>query len=219
MKHDSAFTIAEHFFSALKPYCKVGEGEFVMETELICIAGGLRRGKPDVHDIEIVASPLMDHPPLEFGKPFYGTYFDRELMRLQEEGWLLEAMKSGPKLKQYVIDVSKFGFDSPADPFKIEFYIVTPPAQFGVDLMIRTGPGSQNDNYSQWIVTPKEKGGALPNGYRVRQAAVWSIDQLNEKGEPKKTEIPLQMPTERSFFDFLGMNWIQPSDRHAKWRR
>ena len=102
---------------------------------------------------------------------------------------------------------------------RVLFYLVTPPAQFGVDLMIRTGPGSTTDNFSQWIVTPRSKGGALPDGYRVKHAAVWSVDQLNEKGEPKPTELPLQMPTEHSFFKFLGMDWINPRDRHAKWGR
>lgn len=219
MKYDDAYKIAERFYFWLEPFVQFGPGPGSDYRDLICIAGGLRREKPDVHDIEIVAAPSMDAPPLEFGKPMYRTIFEQELARLQAEGWLLDALKNGSKLKQYVIDVKKFGFEAPAEPFKIEFYLVTPPAQFGVDLMIRTGPGEADDNFSQWIVTPRSKGGALPDGYRVKHAAVWRDEQLDSKGEPKPTELPLQMPTERSFFKFLGMDWINPPDRHAKWGR
>ena len=207
MKYDKAYSIAERFYAWLEPFVQVGRGEVGEDRELICIGGGLRREKPDVHDIEIIAAPSMDIiPPLEFGRPACRTLFDRELTRLQEEGWLLDALK-------------KLGFEAPIEAFKVEFYLVTPPAQFGVDLVIRTGPGKKEDNFSQWIVTPRGKGGALPDGYRVKHAAVWRDDQLDEKGEPKPTEIPLQMPTEHSFFDFIGMDWIDPPKRHAKWGR
>lgn len=222
MKHEPGMQIALSLVEWLASSCEVDP---MTGEALIVIAGGLRRGlemedKPDVHDIEIVAQPTQKSPPLAFGQKPYATFFDKMLSQIQEEGYLGKALKNGPKLKQYEINLPRFGIEPVNEkPFKVEFYLVTPPAQFGVDLVIRTGPGKEEDNFSQWIVTPQEKGGALPDGYRVKHAAVWRDDQLDAKGEPRPTELPLQMPTEHSFFEFLGMDWINPPDRHAKWGR
>jgi len=48
MDHAQALTIAEQCRKALAPYC-----------ERIEIAGSIRRGKPQVKDIELVAMPKM----------------------------------------------------------------------------------------------------------------------------------------------------------------
>ena len=104
----------------------------------------------------------------------------------------------------------------------MEFYLCTPPAQYGVLLAIRTGPQNKQireRNFSQYIVTRRSQGGALPDGYRVKHAAVWCEEQLDAKDEPKKGEAPLSMPDELDFFKFLDLPWIEPRDRVAKWKR
>jgi hypothetical protein len=46
----------------------------------------------------------------------------------------------------------------PLAEIAIDLFIVLPPAQFGAFFAIRTGTAE----FSQWLVTPREKGGAIP---------------------------------------------------------
>lgn len=218
MKHADALSIAEALVDFLEQDC---ERHPQREDEpMIVIAGGLRRGKPDVHDIEIVAQPVLKAPPLVFGEKPYATFFDKTLANLQENGFLGRAVKSGPKLKQYAVNLTQFGLRRQGvGALCVEFYLATPPAQFGVDLLIRTGPGEKGNNFSQWIVTSRSKGGALPDGYKVKHAAVWRVEQLNEKNDPIRGEQPLSMPDEMDFIQFLEMEYIEPGQRIARWKR
>lgn len=216
MKHNYAMSIALMLNDWLSDDC---EGDALGEP-IIEIAGGLRRGKPDVHDIDILAKPILKAPALVFGQKPYATFFEKTLGQLQADGYLLESIADGPKKKKYELNVPRFGITpDEGDPFCVEFNLVTPPAQFGVLLMIRTGPGSSLNNFSQWIVTPRAKGGALPDGYRVKHGAVWLAGQLDAKDEPLRGERPLEMPTEEQVFEFLGMDYVAPADRKAKWRK
>jgi DNA polymerase/3'-5' exonuclease PolX len=79
----------------------------------------------------------------------------------------------------------------------LDLFIVTRPAQWGVILAIRTGPA----DFSKWIVTPRKYGGALPSNCHV------------EGGRVLRQQIPLEMPEERDFLDFLGLGWVEPKDR------
>lgn len=215
MKREDALTIAEGFVDWLADAC---EGDGYGGDPLIVIAGGLRRGKPNVHDLDIVAQPILKAPVPVFGEKPFTTFFDKTLAQLQGDGYFMNMTANGPKKKKYEVNVQRFGLERDLDPFYVEFNLVTPPAQFGVLLMIRTGPNSNENNFCQWIVTPRAKGGALPDGYRVKHGAVWLAGQLNAKDEPLRGERPLDMPTETAFFEFLEMEYIRPEDRKAKWR-
>jgi DNA polymerase/3'-5' exonuclease PolX len=212
MKHTDALGIAEYLLRELQMAC-----EFVppLYIERLCrIGGGLRRGKADVHDIEIIAKPIITVPRPEFGMPLFKTQFDKTLYVFEYSG-LLRRIKGGDKMKQYAINLERFHLPRMMNAFTVEFYLVTPPAQWGVDFMIRTGPLE----FNRWIVTSQNSGGRLPEGYRVKDAAVWRADQIDLKGHPFPGEKPLEMPAEEDFFDFLGLGWIEPSERVARWRR
>jgi DNA polymerase/3'-5' exonuclease PolX len=216
MKHADALMIGNVLVARLEETC---EFEPPMYIDRLCkLAGGLRRRKPDVHDIEIVAKPNLKAPRPEFGKPIFKTAFDKVLFEL-EQSKHLKKIKGKDKMKQYEINLALFGIEPIINPFTVEFYLVTPPAEWGVDFVIRTGPNSPTNNFSTWIVTPRLKGGRLPDGYRVKDAAVWREDQIDSMGHPFYGEKPLEMPTEGDFFDFLELNWIEPKDRIARWRR
>lgn len=216
MKIEHALTIADSFADWLADDC---EGDPLQGEPMLVIAGGVRRHKPDVHDLDIVAQPILKAPPLEFGRKPFATLFEQTLWQMQADGYLMEAIADGPKKKKYEVNVERFGIQPDAQPFYVEFNLVTPPAQFGVLLMIRTGPGSDPNNFSQWFVTPRAKGGALPDGYRVKHGAIWLEAQLDAKGEPLRGERPLEMPTEESVFAFLDMEYVRPEERKAKWVR
>jgi hypothetical protein len=53
----------------------------------------------------------------------------------------------------------------------------------------------------------------------VKDAAVWRAYQIDLKGHPFPGEKPLGMPYEEDFFDFLGLSWLEPSERVARWQR
>lgn len=205
---DAVF-IAEDLRSKIEPGCVPGMTQVV---------GSVRRKKADVHDIEVIGMPILKAPRPEFGQlMIFETLLDKLLYTLCREGWLHQ-LKGGPKLKQYSICLDKYNLTS-LNPFCVEFYLCTPPSQWGVLELIRTGPGSQEDNFSKWCVTSRSQGGMLPDGYRVKNLAVWNVDQLDARGEPLRGETPFGMPTEESFFDFLGLKWIEPQARHARWHR
>ena len=165
------------------------------------IAGSVRREKTEVNDIEFVAIPDLRTPRPRFGekKPFK-TDLDRILddMRRQGEN---EPIKGGDKYKQFwlIQDGEKV--------IKIDLFLVTPPAQWGVQMVIRTGPNKPENNFSQWMVTHKSMGGALPDEYCVKDGAMWMGD------------VALSTPTEEDFFIRCGLKYMEPGERVAKWTR
>ena len=207
MKHDHALKVGNFLVNKMQPGC-----------ERIEIAGSIRRGKADVKDIEIVAIPILKPPRPEFGKPIDKTPLDRQLRWLERDG-VLKRVKGGDKFKQFEIGrLAEFGIDQPLNPFKLDLFLVTPHSQLGVDLVIRTGPS----DFSQWMVTQKSKGGALPDGYFVRHNVVWAegTDVPNKAGDVVKMMTPdnhIEMPEEADWFAFCGLGLIEPGKRTAGW--
>lgn len=196
-----------------------GSCELFQGVPMCVIAGGVRRLSAEVHDIEIVSKPILKAPRAEFGqKKAFATEFDKVLAKLEDDGYI-HFLMGGEKLKKYELHLQAFGLEPTLNPFKVEFYQCTPPAQFGVLLTIRTGPARDDNNFSKWMVTQRKAGGALPNGYRVKHAAVWREDQIDSKDEPISGEVPLSMPSEKEFFEFCGLQWRESTNRVALWRK
>lgn len=195
MKHSEALIMAEWLIEEFKPGCVRIE-----------IAGGLRRGKEDVHDIEIIAVPNMISDKNMFGETISNeSELDKRLRWLEELG-ALKKVKGGEKFKQFQIGRwEEFGLKAPDVPFKLDLFLVTPPASWGVQFVIRTGPAE----FSQWMVTKKLIRGALPDIYYVKGGAVWN----GENG------LKFDMPEEIDFFKLCGMEWIEPSQRVARWKK
>lgn len=211
MNYHDAMRIAEEILESVSQGCSRA-----------VIAGSLRRGVPEVHDIEFVMEPKPGRPAPVFGqKVLHQTHLDKLIYELEDSGRIAR-VKAGPKYKQYRINLESFGMAPMVNPFHVEFWIMTPPAQFGVGLVIRTGPAKPGDHFSRWCVTNIADGGGLPDGYKVRHLAVWHEEEggfKNGKFEPIQGAQPLLMPREVDFFEFLGMEWIEPSKRHPRWRR
>jgi DNA polymerase/3'-5' exonuclease PolX len=211
MNLKDASYIAEDLRRCIEPVCEPG---------FDIVGGSVRRKRPDVDDIEIIARPIPGRPAPEFGKlesVLFETRLDKILYELEKSGRLARGRANGQRKKEYVINTSIYGFET-LNPFRVEFYLIIPPAQWGVGCVIRTGPGSPSDHFSKWCVTNRPNG-LLPEGYRVRGLAVWHVDQLDSKLEPRQGEEPLPMPTEQDYLNFLGLPWIEPPARHAKWVR
>ena len=164
--------IAEDIIKVLAPLC-----------ERIEIAGSARRKKAEVGDIELVAIPKPSHD-------MFGNELPDHLLDFASWHLLGRVESNGHKYKKIILD---------AGP-QLDLFIVTPPAQWGVIFMIRTGPAE----YGHAIVTPRVHGGLLPSHLRVREGAIW----LNELA-------PLETPEESDVYNLLGIPYVEPEARTA----
>lgn len=207
MKYRDAFKVAEALVAQLEPVCTRIE-----------IAGSIRRMKPDVKDIEIVAVPDLTPVPrakLEFGKPIprlFNTALDKLVNAMLKDGSIL-LEKDGDRFKKFHLKDSNI---------KVDLFLTIPPSHWGVQMVLRTG----SEDFSHWVVTERTRG-ALPKGYFVKHQVVWinsEIDKFRIPGDPDKaiallTESNhLSMPEELDFLRFLDLGWIEPKDRVARWK-
>ena len=132
---NEAEEIARKYLELLAPQCA-----------RIKIAGSIRRRKPEVGDIEIVAEPL---PIMDL----FGASNGHSGLTLP-----LPAIIKGQRYKKYFLP----------EGINLDLFIVLPPAEWGVIFALRTG-GAE---FSRRLVTAKRHGGYLPSCYIVRDGAV-----------------------------------------------
>jgi DNA polymerase/3'-5' exonuclease PolX len=182
MKHDEAKAIAQTWIGYLKDSC-----------ERIEIAGSIRRGKPEVKDVELVCIPkIVTEPDLFGGEGSKTNILEVTIGKLFWDRVYLAANKNGPRYKQLAL----------TEGIHLDLFIVLPPAEWGVQFLIRTGPS----DFSHWCVTPRHAGGGLPSYLRVKDGAVWNRTTKIETAE------------ERDFFRLIGLEYIEPAERRAQWR-
>lgn len=158
--------------------------------ERLEFAGSLRRHKEYVGDIEIVLVPKrMKQAVLAGLWPLDAREYDlaeERLQKLRDDEIIQRGRWWGPRHKElFYLDAS------------FDLYIVRPPAQWGVILMIRTGPAE----FSRRLVTPREYGGLMPAGFQFKDGALWRDSQV------------VATPEEEDVFRALGLDWIEPRDR------
>lgn len=181
MELQQAKRLANHWKRLLGPSC-----------ERIEIAGSIRRGKPDPKDIEILCMPKLSYAPDLFGAPGTQVNALEDALRAVAAAEDAIFLKNGPRYKQIAL----------SEGVHLDLFIVLPPAEWGVQMMIRTGPS----DFSHWMVTPRHAGGGLPSNLKVRDGAIW----LRERKIPT--------PEERDVFKILGTEYTEPSHRRAMWR-
>lgn len=191
MELRQALSISQRVIKHLAPHC-----------ERIALAGSVRRMKPEVKDIELVCIPRISPVLNLFGERQY-DHAPIEIACLK----LGKIVKAGEKYKQIALN----------DGINLDLFSVVSPAQWGVILAIRTGPA----DFSRWIVTQRDRGGALPSHAYVSQGAVWIGGQriYDETGENSYWTggRPTEMPEEKDFFDFLDLGWVEPKYRKSGW--
>ncbi len=172
MLHREALFIAKQLKSELSPLC-----------ERIEIAGSVRRQKPDVGDIELVAIPKMVSSGDLLGSPI-SAFARHDFTKLGV------VLKHGPRYVQIALHRARINLD---------FFIVLPPASWGVIYTLRTGPA----DFSTRCVTQRSKGGLLPSYLQVKDGVVRHI----ATGEIVPT------PEEEDFFKALELRWLPPDKR------
>jgi DNA polymerase/3'-5' exonuclease PolX len=148
------------------------------------IAGSLRRMRPMVGDIELVAIPQMDADL--FGNPTETSAIDTIF-----DGKPVTWHKRGRKYWQ-------FGFDGTSGhTYTVDLFLQPDSLTWPVNFLIRTGSAE----FSRRMVTPKAFGGHKSDGYEVRDARVWREGKA------------LVLADEGDFFELWGMDFIAPRNR------
>lgn len=205
MKHDLAVKYAEEVKWLLKPF-----------VERVEIAGGVRRGKPDPHDIELVAIPKVKD--VASGDMDLGTMQPR-VVRTNGLDWFMRKVcdpKAGTNFTP--APPNKAGSRAPFSEryykflYKgqpVDLFAVLPPAQFGAIFTIRTGDAG----YSHKLVQQGyDKGIHEVDGHLEK----WTMD-----GKPVTWIVPchgmvrevLYTPEEETYFQLLGVPWVPPAQR------
>ncbi len=177
MEYQDALIKAERIKADFAPWCNVIE-----------IAGSVRRQKPTgIKDIEIVCIPKpmtrldMFGEIIGFSSLLEDNLFDYMFAR--------KAFfhRNGAKWKTIVFP----------DTVHVDLFVVTAET-WGTQFALKTGPAL----FSQWLVTPRLNGGALPNDARF-------VGEFNIE----VNGVPRVMRTEQDFFDFCGIPMTDPADR------
>lgn len=184
-----ASAVAGELVAALAPGC-----------ERIAIAGSIRRQKPQVHDIELVAMPrvravsdgslwgtTVDVDLLEetLGRMLRAGGIARRAVTLHRADGSSEAShRMGPRYKALV-----YG------GLPVDLFVVRPPAEWGVVFALRTGPGDWNTR----LVTDAHRYlRAVEGGARLRAGGRY-----------------IACPEEEDFFTAIGQPWVDPPDRRV----
>lgn len=201
-KRESALSRAQVLLELLRPAC-----------EQIEIAGSLRRGKETVGDIEIVAQSRYEERVIPGQLDLFGggmaatveqvSLLDKRLEELIASGDLLRDRPHSPNKgrwgeKQKTL-WTKIVTDGLVYYLQVDLFVITPPAQWGPIFTIRTGPEE---------FTGRTGLMAYINGNTKFQQADGRLI-VRTTGE----EIPT--PTEQSYFEALGLPYIDPGDRTA----
>lgn len=163
--------VANELFVLLSPHC-----------ERLTIAGSLRREKPEVKDIELVAQPRQS---VQTGKEV------NELLVWTDELVASKVIEKDPEHDRWGKKYRRFLFGG----MKVDLFMVTPPAQWGVIELLRTG---------SWEFNVRMFGLLRKAGYRVQDGHV--IDMA--------TEQVIDTYTEHDVFRLAGIEWVHPRDRN-----
>jgi len=197
MKRVMALSIAQNLVEAITPSC-----------ERIQIAGSLRRGKPEVKDIEIVCIPIIKE---KSGFDMFGHLIETRKVSLLDEKlnnqfvifpWQRdeEVKRWGPRYKRLRHIETGICCD----------LFITDHIRWGYQLTIRTGPAM----FSKAIVTL-----ALRRGWHFTDSLLHKHAKYNNKPCNRMAACPFvaMAREEKDIFDLLGLPWCEPADRSADW--
>jgi DNA polymerase/3'-5' exonuclease PolX len=160
----------------------------VRQIEPVCerveIAGSIRRQKPMVGDIEIVAIPKPR------GDLFGNKSYSPDIVYHAIQGDMLNP----PPFEKQGQHYARFKFCG----MDTDLFLTT-PKKWGCIFLIRTGSA----DFSMRIMTRKWQGGYCPDNLSFRDGRMWSVGSTE----------PLDTPEEIDVFRNLGLEWIKPEDR------
>ncbi len=171
------YAIARALRNVLAPAC-----------ERIEIAGSIRRGKENPKDIELVAIPklLTDYCRTDmFDEPEARTTSLLDPLIYHHTNEDPNHLRDGPRYKRRL-----------RGPYKVDLFIVLPPAQWGVIFFLRTGPAQPwNINMVKRWTTITHGGHCTAGHLRTLGGAI------------------IDTPEEADVFEALKLDYIAPEHR------
>jgi len=179
--------LADGLVTAMRPHC-----------DRIEIAGSIRRGKPEVKDIELVAIPRW------VDEPDPSNLFAEDRIRVNQlHRWatsravLAHGLQWIKPATSVILpwtprpDGQYWRGYLPEHELKVDLFL-SERETWGLDLLIRTGPAE----FGRELMIAFQR-----RGYRVKGGHLWQ----------GQTRIPT--PEEEQLFQHLGLPWIPPADR------
>jgi len=200
----NARLVAEEFIDRIKDVCVRAE-----------IAGSIRRGKPNVKDIEVVATPIINKVmektafgfEVESGKEI--NLLDERIKSLAARGFIefdrksknQNKVPSGPRYYRI-----SYHYQARGETYPVDLFVVLPDAQdWGVIFTIRTGSAE----FSHQLATL-----ALSKGMKLMGGRLWKKPLPEAEADHlKPLWFHVRCDTEQQFSDALGINYIEPKDR------
>lgn len=184
MLYEIAMPLANHIREVLAPHCAR------IET-----VGSLRRNKAEVGDIELLAIP---NPSMDM----FGTLIPLEIdhaLNHVDYSQFGTLVKGGSKYKKIAL----------TEGIDLDLFICTPPAQYGVLKLIRTGSA----DFSQKFVTKKAMGGYMPGHMKVENGALWEKHHQSGLSHVESGYALILTPEEEDVFHAVGLDYIEPNAR------
>jgi DNA polymerase/3'-5' exonuclease PolX len=160
------------------------------------VAGSIRRKRPDVGDLDIVAIPYVRHALNLFGEPIPDSADDAlhaTLSHMAQENKIAARLDANGR-RCWGRDLKRAIYRG----LNVDIQAVHDGETWGTWLLIRTGPAE----FTKRIVTPRHQGGLLPPGCQFKDGF-----RLYRYGG----RVP--MTEEGDVFAALGLGWIEPEER------
>lgn len=164
------------------------------------IAGSIRRRRPDVGDIEIVAVPRVHTERIPEGlfgeRDLLVNELDVVLDTLLMDGTLAshpDDPKRGPKYSKHI---------HAASGIQVDLFSTTAD-RFGVALLIRTGP---KDYSHRFVTLIRSRGFHVGGGMALHRGPLACADRI----APCEA---IPTPEEEDVYRTVGLTWLDPEDR------
>lgn len=194
MKHKDAFKIAVNLLDELRPHC-----------ETIHIAGSIRRMKPEVKDIELLAIPKKRNTQSDLFGSTVNTEVSHEFVEtLYKHAAVIVKGKPDGKYMQLVLK----------EGIVLDLFMPTPEDYYRM-LAIRTGSVEfvRMTLAHAWSI--KGWCGTKDHGLRKKSDCIKKMEGEKEVWFciKKDGELPPAWKSEEEFFKWLGIEYIQPQNR------
>lgn len=188
MEAEKIIEVATKFREMFAPYC--------LKT---AIGGGIRRGKPDPHDIEMVLCPDWIRQPNLLGEvedtlvcPGLDAVIT-DCLDWETLVWDDTVVRRGALYKRFKVPELEY--------LPLEVFCARGMANWGNTLAIRTGDA----HWNHALFTRRRLGGLLPDIFEHKDGALWRVDAQRRD--------PLACSTEKVFFGYIGVPFTPPAKR------